>query len=295
MEYKSLLNGFNKLSVNLKKYYDFIGYKLPFLRGVEDYNFTSEHYEYLKLIITLGGIYICTDKLVEMILQKYNLKDVDEEQIMNYIRSLRLVPKDKFFELNPDLRQSYYAWFDKNKNSFQSELGKIKAIPGKLYRERSGVYHKLRSTDCKDREILLARLEAIKDELSISMGDRIRDFFINQFINSISKELHYITTYKKNRFIPVPYYRNLIVKEELLYYYLARKMYNRLKKEDANDKQAALMLEYLSKFLSDNREIMDSEDNVVISTVNTYMSDKIKAFNVSDFKNLVNGVPLKKS
>lgn len=47
MEYKKLLNGFHRLSISLKKYYDFIDYKLPFLRGIDEYNFTPEYFEYL--------------------------------------------------------------------------------------------------------------------------------------------------------------------------------------------------------------------------------------------------------
>lgn len=197
--------------------------------------------------------------------------------------------------MNPELKEMYYAWFEKNKNAFQSELGKIKAKNGQLYRERSGIYHRLRNTT--DKEPLLARLEEIKSELSISTEDRIRNFYITQFITSISTELHYITTYKKNRFVKIPYYKNVIVNEDLLYYFLAKTVYGGLQKDDINDKKYAVMKDYLNRYLTDNQDNIDSDDNITISTINTYMSESTKIFSVSDFRKVVNGnnMTLKKS
>ena len=106
-----------------------------------------------------------------------------------------------------------------------------------------------------------------------------------------------ITTYKKNRFVKIPYYKNVIVNEDLLYYFLAKTVYGGLQKDDINDKKYAVMKDYLNRYLTDNQDNIDSDDNITISTINTYMSESTKIFSVSDFRKVVNGnnMTLKKS
>jgi hypothetical protein len=91
MDYRSILNNYNKLAVNVKKYFDFIGYRVPIIRGVDSYNFRPEHYEFLKIVLLEDGLYINTDLLVEKLSDELSfLGDKNQKELLYYLRTIRL-------------------------------------------------------------------------------------------------------------------------------------------------------------------------------------------------------------
>ncbi len=295
MDIKRLLGNYHKLSVNVKKYYDFIDFRIPFLRGIESYNFTPDYYEYLKLVITENGVYINTDKLVEHILNKYNLEQIDEKTKTDFIRKLRLSAKGEFLKEQPLLIFAFDEWYNKNEKALQSKINEFREEFKKLNRDRRGVIYKTKKTYGPIKEKYEGILREIDDKQRISLRDKSRQYMYNGFIDHVSRELEYALAYNNHRHIEVPYYKNSIVNEELLHYYLTKMLCDKAQKPDIEDKKIDKIKKYVSSYISYNEDITDMDNNIEISFKNSYMSGLSRKFSVQPFKDFLKTKTLKKS
>ncbi len=295
MYYKKLLGNYKKLSVNVKKYYDFIDYRIPFIKGIDALNFTPEYYEYLRFVITENNFYINTDKLVEHLLNKYNFKELDEKTKLSYIKSLRLSAKGEFLKEHPELIIQFDEWFNKNEKYIQDEINKLREEYSKLNRDRRAVNYKIKNTYGFIKEKYESILETIDDRQSVSLRDRAHQMMYNGFINHVSNELDLLLTYDKNRNIEVPYVRNYVVNEELLHYYLTKMLCDKAQKEDIDEKKVHKIKKYVSSYISDNNDIISMDNEIEIPFKNSFMCGLSRKFSVQPFKDFLKTKTLKKS
>ncbi len=295
MEYKNLLNNYRRLIVNVKKYYDFIGYRVPFIRGVENYNFKPEHYEYLKLVVLEDGIYINTDLLVEHLSSELSfIENKTEEEIQFYLKSVRLTKPEKVFDQYPELLPYYDEWYENNKE----EICRIMQRTTSDYKRYDNAInvqeYMMENGTIRNNYMARRKLKTLKSFRSHSV---INTAVMNAFVNYLSIKIEFLAAYKNNRNIKIRTTKenDVIVNSELFYYYLAKILFDKTSNPDLEPKRLESIKKYIAKYLYDQEQNINSDNKRVIICKDRYMDERVKIYDMSDFKKLVRIKTLKKS
>ena len=296
MEYKNLLNNYRRLIVNVKKYYDFIGYRVPFIRGVENYNFKPEHYEYLKLVVLEDGIYINTDLLVEHLSSELSfIENKTEEEIQFYLKSVRLTKPEEVFNEFPELAAYYDEWHKKNQDEIDQIMQQTTSKYKRYGEEIRLQEHMIKTGKIRNSWKVREKITKLKAFRSNSLNSIIESEILNAFVNYLSFRIEFLAAYKNNRNIKVSNENDVIVNRELLYYYLAKILFDKTSNPDLETKRLESIKKYIAKYLYDQEQNINSDNKRVIICKDRYMDERVKIYDMSDFKKLVRIKTLKKS
>ena len=297
MDYKYLLNNFNRITFSLKNYLDFIGYKVPVIRALDNYDFKPEHYKYLKAILLEDGFYIDTSILVNALVKKHSiLKDKNIDEIVLLLRRIKLTKiGDDVAKSIPKLTQSFNEWKEKN----ERVVNEIMQIDTSRYK-RYGEQIKMLETMIKNKTIpydsnVKVKLARYNDYRKTKLGYRIKMDINKKFIEELTSDANYIITFSNKRYVKLNKPLNLIVNHHLLYYYFTKMFTDKYSEGKDDERHLLAYKEYIERYLTKNEQFISQDNTITIPCENTYIDDKEKVCDVSEFKKIVNQKTLKKS
>ena len=296
MDYKSLLNNYHKLAINVKKYFDFIGYRVPIIRGVDSYNFRPEHYEFLKIVLLEDGIYINTDLLVDHLSDELSfLGDKNQKELLLYLRSIRLTNPKEVFNKFPELLAYYNKWHDEKIDEVNQIMQQTTSKYKRYGEEIRMLEHMIKTGKIKNSSNIREKINKYKSFRSVNLNSIIESETMNAFINYLSNQISFLATYKNRRYLKLANERNVIVNNDIFYYYLAKLLFEKTDKPDLEERRLESIKKYIAKYLSDNEQYIDSNNMITITCKERYMDEPIKEYDLSDLKKLVSSKTLKKS